>query len=64
MTHGSVYSLKKSQAKLLDDQGKVLKEVNLADEVKADTKTQSRKEEQYQVMGIEEEGNARVNGVR
>lgn len=64
LTHGSVYSLKRSQARLLDDQGKVLKEVNLAEDVKSEAKAISRKEEQYQVKGIEDEGNARVNGVR
>jgi hypothetical protein len=66
--HGSVFGIKKSQVKLLDDAGKVQKEIvlssNSAPGEQGKASTASKKEtDQYQVMGIEEEGKARVNSV-
>jgi hypothetical protein len=66
--HGSVFGIKKSQVKLLDDSGKVLKEIvlssnNQGDQAKANTTTNKKDADQYQVMGIEDEGNSRVNAV-
>lgn len=66
--HGSVFGIKKSQVKLLDDAGKVQKEIvissnNQADQAKTNTTANKKDADQYQVMGIEDEGNARVNAV-
>jgi hypothetical protein len=57
--------MKKSQVKLLDDAGKVQKEIVLQSNTQSEAGKSSNKKEsdQYQVMGIEEEGNARVNAV-
>jgi hypothetical protein len=52
--------------KLLDDEGKVQKEIVLqSNQSEQQTKANGGKKDidQYQVMGIEEEGNARVNSV-
>jgi hypothetical protein len=66
--HGSVFGIKRSQVKLLDDSGKVLKEIvlssnNQGDQAKANTTANKKDADQYQVMGIEDEGNSRVNAV-
>lgn len=63
--HGSVFGIKKSQVKLLDDAGKVQKDIVLQSNEASEKKEKNDKKEvdQYQVMGIEEEGNARVNAV-
>ena len=65
LIHGSIYSMKRSQNKLLDDSGKVIKEILLGtkDEGKISTASKKNNNDQYQVMGIEEEGNARVNKI-
>jgi hypothetical protein len=57
--------MKRSQIKLLDDAGKVQKEIVLQSNTQSEAgKSVNKKEsDQYQVMGIEEEGNARVNAV-
>jgi hypothetical protein len=60
-----VFGIKKSQVKLLDDAGKVQKEITLtSNQLTEPAAVKGKKEtDQYQVMGIEEEGNARVNSV-
>jgi hypothetical protein len=69
IVHGSIFSLKKSQIKLLDDSGKVQKDISLSsgsgsDEKESTKKSVSKKDnDQYQVMGIEDEGNSRVNNL-
>lgn len=67
VVYGNIYSVRKAQARLLDDQGKINKVVELggaADEGKESSgKVSKHKEDQVEVMGIEQEGNARVNGV-
>jgi hypothetical protein len=57
--------MKKSQIKLLDDAGKVQKEIVLQSNTQSEAGKSANKKEsdQYQVLGIEEEGNARVNAV-
>ena len=57
--------MKKSQIKLLDDAGKVQKDIVLQSNTQREAGKSANKKEsdQYQVMGIEEEGNARVNAV-
>jgi hypothetical protein len=57
--------MKKSQIKLLDDAGKVQKEIVLQSSTQSEAGKSANKKEsdQYQVMGIEEEGNARVNAL-
>jgi len=64
--HGSLFSMKRSQVKILDDEGKVQKVVSLSGEVsniKELPKKPKPANDQYQVMGIEDEGNARVNNM-
>jgi len=62
--------MKKSQVDLMDDQGKVKKDIVVGsaaqdqEEAKSSQKKGKQAEEEgYQVMGIEEEGSALVNGV-
>ena len=57
--------MKKSHIKLLDDAGKVQKDIVLQSNTQSEAGKSANKKEsdQYQVMGIEEEGNARVNAV-
>lgn len=64
--HGSLFSMKRSQVKILDDEGKVQKVVSLSGEVsniKELPKKPKAPNDKYQVMGIEDEGNARVNNM-
>jgi WD40 repeat protein len=67
VVHGSLFSMKRSQVKLLDDQNKVQKEITLSGDVsnikELPKKPKALNNDQYQVMGIEEEGNARVNNM-
>lgn len=67
LVHGSIFSLKRSQIKLLDDEGKVQKDITLnsSDQANGVTETVQKKSgnDQYQVMGIEDEGNAKVNSI-
>ena len=67
IVHGSLFSMKRSQVKLLDDQNKVQKEITLSGDVsnikELPKKPKTLNNDQYQVMGIEEEGNARVNNM-
>lgn len=64
--HGSTFQLRRSHVKLIDDAGKVQKEITLGSEIQTESKVQGRngagkRDDQYQVVGIEDEGNARVN---
>lgn len=64
--YGSIYSIRRTQAKLLDDAGKVLKDIVLggvSQDGKVASKAGKKLDDQYQVMGIEEEGNAKVNNI-
>jgi hypothetical protein len=71
VVHGSVFSMKRSQIKLIDDSGKVQKDISLSaggsiatDEKESSKKSVQKKDnDQYQVMGIEDEGNSRVNNL-
>jgi len=61
--HGNVFAIKRSQVKLLDEAGKVQKEVSINGKLagKEEVKEVKKDSGNYQVMGIEEEGTARVN---
>lgn len=50
---------------MLDDEGKVQKDISLSVEVSniKELPKKPKVNDQYQVMGIEEEGNARVNNM-
>ena len=68
LTYGSIYQVKSQVAGLLNDEGKVIKEIQIgsASEGKQSTLSkQSKKggdnQDHYAVMGIEDEGNALVN---
>lgn len=64
ITYGSVFAMKRQQTSLLDDAGKVIKEITLSSALTESGKpsaVKSKKEENYQVMGIEDEGMARAN---
>ena len=63
--HGNVFAIKRSIVKLIDEEGKVQKEVSFNGKIagKEEVKEVKKDSGNYQVMGIEEEGNARVNAV-
>ena len=65
VVHGSLFSMKKSHVNMLDDEGKVQKDISLSVEVSniKELPKKPKVNDQYQVMGIEEEGNARVNNM-
>ena len=65
VVHGSLFSMKKSHVNMLDDEGKVQKHISLSVEVSniKELPKKPKVNDQYQVMGIEEEGNARVNNM-
>lgn len=65
VVHGSLFAMKRSHVKLLDDEGKVQSIVSLSGDVSniKELPKKPKVNDQYQVMGIEEEGNARVNNM-
>ena len=65
VVHGSLFSMKKSHVKIIDDEAKVQKVISLSGDVSniKELPKKPKVNDQYQVMGIEEEGNARVNNM-
>eukprot|EP00347_Sterkiella_histriomuscorum_P003625 403363569 len=66
--HGSVFAIKKSLVSLTNDQGKIEKDIMLGkyneeEEKKNLNRKQAANQDGYAVTGIEEEGNAKVNGL-
>ena len=65
--HGSLFAIKKSNVSLVGDAGQVLKEIHLGpSKLSGEEEKRSAKKEQgenYQVMGVEEEGTGLVNGM-